>query len=158
MSRSFRRCGQSSPRSRAPLFVDSCDSRLPPGPCVPNSKHMGRVGFDARIFFPWDGRSPVSHPTCDVPFPPRRSGEHRKARKGCPGPPLYQGVRGSVWNPEPSRERVGDWGGPGRSGPPCVLPKGKPQDQTERGGIVLAAYAGPRAPRGGVSRKRRCTY
>ena len=35
-----------------------------------------------------------------------------------PGPtrvdpgPLYQGVRGSVWNPETSRERVGDWGGP----------------------------------------------
>jgi hypothetical protein len=26
--------------------------------------------------------------------------------------PLYQGVRGSVWDPEPSRERVGDWGGP----------------------------------------------
>jgi hypothetical protein len=24
---------------------------------------------------------------------------------------LYQGVRGSVWDPEPSRERVGDWGG-----------------------------------------------
>jgi tetratricopeptide (TPR) repeat protein len=28
-TRSFRRCGQSSPRSRAPLFVGSCDSRLP---------------------------------------------------------------------------------------------------------------------------------
>ena len=25
-----------------------------------------------------DGRSPVSHPTCEVPFPPRRSGEYRK--------------------------------------------------------------------------------
>jgi len=29
-------------------------------------------------FFPLDGRSPVSHPTCEVPFPPRRSGEYRK--------------------------------------------------------------------------------
>jgi hypothetical protein len=26
--------------------------------------------------------------------------------------PLYQGGWGSVWDPEPSRERVGDWGGP----------------------------------------------
>jgi hypothetical protein len=26
------------------------------------------------VFFTWDGRSPVSHPTCDVPFPPRRTG------------------------------------------------------------------------------------
>jgi len=24
----------------------------------------------------------------------------------------YQGVRGSVWNPDTLRERVGDWGGP----------------------------------------------
>ena len=29
-----------------------------------------------------------------------------------PARPLYQGVRGSVWDPETSRERVGDWGGP----------------------------------------------
>ena len=41
-------------------------------------EHIGRVGFDPRSFFPWHGRSPVSHPTRDVPFPPRRSGEHRK--------------------------------------------------------------------------------
>ncbi len=41
-------------------------------------EHMDRVGFDPRSFSPLDGRSPVSHPTCDVPFPPRRSGEHRK--------------------------------------------------------------------------------
>ena len=26
--------------------------------------------------------------------------------------PLYHGVRRSVWDPETSRERVGDWGGP----------------------------------------------
>jgi hypothetical protein len=71
---------------------------------------MVRVGFDPRSFSPWDGRSPVSHPTCDVPFPPRRPGEYRKGM--IPARPLYQGVRGSVWDPETSRERVGDWGGP----------------------------------------------
>ena len=27
-------------------------------------------------------------------------------------PALYKGVRGSGWDPAPSRERVGDWGGP----------------------------------------------
>ena len=26
--------------------------------------------------------------------------------------PWYQGVRRSVWDPETSRERIGDWGGP----------------------------------------------
>jgi hypothetical protein len=63
-----------------------------------------------RLFFPLDGRSPVSHPTCEVPFPPRRSGEYRKGI--IPARPLYQGGWGSVWDPEPSKERVGDWGGP----------------------------------------------
>jgi hypothetical protein len=29
-----------------------------------------------------------------------------------PARPLYQGVWESVWDPEPSKERVGDWGGP----------------------------------------------
>ena len=60
--------------------------------------------------FPLDGRSPVSHTTCEVPFPPRRSGEHRKGM--IPARPLHQGGSGSVWDPEPSKERVGDWGGP----------------------------------------------
>jgi hypothetical protein len=36
---------------------------------------MGRAGFDARSFFPWDGMPPVSHPTCDVPFPLQREPE-----------------------------------------------------------------------------------
>jgi len=68
---------------------------------------MGRVRFDPLSFFPWDGRSPESHPTCNVPFPPketRRILERDDAR--------YQGVRRSVWDTETSRERVGDWGGP----------------------------------------------
>ena len=49
-------------------------------------------------------------------------------------------------------------------GDPANIGKGRsrparmPQEQTESGGIVLAAYAGPRAPRGGVTRKRRCTH
>jgi len=67
---------------------------------------MGRKGFDSRIFFPPD----MAGPTCDVPFPPRRPGEYRKWM--IPARPLYQGVGGSVWDPKPSRERVGDWGGP----------------------------------------------
>jgi len=29
-----------------------------------------------------------------------------------PARPLYQGGCASVWDPEPSKERVGDWGGP----------------------------------------------
>jgi hypothetical protein len=69
-------------------------------------QHIGRVGFDASIFAPGTCRSPLSPPTCDVPFPPRRSGEYRKGM--IPARPLYQGVRGSGWDPEPSRERVGD--------------------------------------------------
>jgi hypothetical protein len=52
----------------------------------------------------------LSHPTCEVPFPPRRPGQYRKGM--IPDRPRYQGVRGSVWDPEPSKERVGDWGGP----------------------------------------------
>ena len=89
---------------------------------------MGRVGIDARSFFPWDGRSPVSHPTCDVPFPLRGTGRYRKGMISAH--PSYQGVRRSVWDPETfapgqksraearptgravSRERLGDWDGP----------------------------------------------
>jgi hypothetical protein len=62
----------------------------------------------------WDGMSPVSHPTCDVPFPPRRTGEYWKG----------------MISARPLDRR--------RSGPFCVLPKGVPQGQTESGGIVLA--------------------
>ena len=54
-----------------------------------------------------------------------------------PARPLYQGVTGSVWDPETSRERVGDWG---RSetvwallSSSCVLPKGVPQGHGEWG-------------------------
>ena len=76
-------------------------------------EHMGRVEFelfDPRSFFPWDGRSPVSYPMSDVPFPPRRTGENRKGMISAG--PLYQGFRRSVWDSQTSRERIGDWGGP----------------------------------------------
>ena len=39
-----------------------------------------------------------------------RSGKYRKGM--ILARPLYQGVRGSVWDPDPSKERVGDWGRP----------------------------------------------
>jgi hypothetical protein len=68
-------------------------------------QHMGRVGFDARIFSPWDIMSPLSQPTCDVPFPQRRSGEYRHGM--VPARPLYQGGQGIGLG-----ERVGAWGGP----------------------------------------------
>ena len=77
---------------------------------VPPWGTHGPGGVQFPYFFPLDGRSPVSHPTCEVPFPPRRSGEYRKGL--IPARPLYQGGCGSVWDPEPSKERVGDWGGP----------------------------------------------
>jgi hypothetical protein len=87
-------------------------------------------GSNPVVFSPWDGRSPVSHPTCDVPFPPRRP----------PARPLYPGVRRSVWDPEPSESGsvIGaDWR---RFGPSCVLPKGVPQGHSP-------PCVGPRAPR-----------
>jgi hypothetical protein len=95
----------------------------------------------------------VSHPTCEVPFLPRRSGEYRKGM--IPARPLYQGGCGSVWDPEPSKERGAHRQ---RFGPSCVLLKRVPQGRTESGGVVLAAHAGPRVPSGGVTLKRLCTY
>jgi hypothetical protein len=85
---------------------DPCSESVPPrgGEGVLNpqasrrGEHMGRVGFDARSFFPWDGRSLVSHPTGDVPFPPRRTGRYWKGMISAH--PSYQGFRRSVWDPE----------------------------------------------------------
>jgi hypothetical protein len=44
---------------------------LKQGPGILFGGNLGRVGFDTRSFFPWDGRSPEPHPTCDIPFPAR---------------------------------------------------------------------------------------
>jgi hypothetical protein len=98
----------------------------------------------------------LSHPTCEVPFPLRRSGEYRYWM--IPARPLYQGGWRSVWDPEPSKERVGDWGGPATVWSLLCGAERVPQGRTESGGIVLAANAGPRVPSGGVTLKRRCTY
>jgi hypothetical protein len=75
------------------------------------------------VFFHWDGRSPVPHNTCDIPFPPRSTGRYRK--RMISARLSYQGVRRSVWDPETfaqaearptgrtvSKERLGDWDGP----------------------------------------------
>jgi CCR4-NOT transcription complex subunit 10 len=75
--------------------------------CLPLSLSVS-LSYSLGISLPL--RSPVSHPKCEVPFPPRRSGEYRKGM--IPARPLYQGGCGSVWDPEPSKEQVGDWGGP----------------------------------------------
>jgi hypothetical protein len=62
--------------------------------------NLGRLGFDIHSFPPWDGRSPVSHPACDIPFPPSRTGIYRKLMISAH--PSYQGVKRSesVWDPE----------------------------------------------------------
>ena len=44
------------------------------------------------------GRSPAYHLTCDIPFPPRRTGRYWK--RIISARPSHQGVRRSVWNPE----------------------------------------------------------
>ena len=52
----------------------------------------------------------MSHPTCDVPFPPKKNGRYRKGMfSACPS---YQGVRRSVWDPETFA--------PGRRGAPTL--------------------------------------
>jgi hypothetical protein len=75
-----------------------------------------------------------------------------------PARPLYQGGCGSVWDPEPSKERVGDWGGPATVWSLVCVAERVPQGRPASGGIALAANAGPRVPSGGVTLKRRCTY
>ena len=114
--------------------------------CLPLSLSVS-LSYSLGISLPL--RSPVSHPKCEVPFPPRRSGEYRNGL--IPARPLYQGGWGSVWDPEPSKERVGDWGGPATVWSSCALLKRVQQGRTGSGGIVLAANAGPRVPSGGVT-------
>ena len=94
----------------------------------------------------------MSHPTCEAPFPPRRSGLVSSRPARC--------TRGAVDrfgipNPRKSGSVIG--ADRQRFGPSCVLLKRVPQGRTESGGIALAANAGPRVPSGGVTLKRRCT-
>ena len=148
-----------------PLHHPSSTGNDPLRSSAPTHEHFPACPFPSApkplqhrfpYFFSLDGRSPVSHPTCEVPFPPRRSGEYRKGM--MPARPLYQGGCGSVWDPEPSKERVGDWGGPATVWSLLCVAERVPQGRTESGSIVLAANAGPRVPSGGVTLKRRCTY
>ena len=75
-----------------------------------------------------------------------------------PACPLYQGDWELVWDPEPSKERVGHWGGPATVSSLLCVAERVPRGRTESGGIVLAANAGPRVSSGGVTLKRRCAY
>jgi len=75
-----------------------------------------------------------------------------------PARPLYQGGCGSVWDPEPSKERVGDWGGQATVWSLLRDAETRATRPDGEWGIALAANAGPRAPSGGVTLKRRCTY
>ena len=73
--------------------------------------------------------------------------------------PLYQGGCGSVWDPEPSKERVGDWGRPATVWSLlCVAETHATRSNGEWGYRVPASNAGPRVPSGGVTLKKRCTY
>jgi hypothetical protein len=52
--------------------------------------NLVRVRFDTCSFSPWDGRSPVSHPTCDIPF----SKENLQIpERDDPSPPVVPGVQ-----------------------------------------------------------------
>ncbi len=124
-------------------------------------ERMGRVGFDSRVSPPLDGRSPVSHPTCEVtfppvPFPPRRSGEYWQGM--IPARPLYQGGCGSVWDPEPSKERVGDWGVPATVWSLFCVVETRATRPNGEWGYSTRRQCWPRVPSGDVTLKRRCTF
>jgi len=68
-----------------------------------------------------------------------------------------QGGCGSVWDPEPSKERVGDWGGPATVWSLMCVAETRATRPNGEWGYSIAANAGPRVP-SGVTLKRRCTY
>ena len=83
------------------------------------------------------------------------------------GPPVVRGVKRSVWDPESfaqGRRHIPQGAPSLRNGqvigtdrrmpePPCAR-QHVPQDQTESRGRCSLSYAGPRAPRGCVTRQR----
>ena len=126
--------GNSLPR-RAPGCV--CFITAGEIPASPRYRYLryredtGPVGFDPLSVFPCDFRSPVSHPTCDVPFPPRRPGEYWE---GVFRPASCTRGSGDPSQFRISREWVGDWGGPETVWAllcVTVLSKGVPHGQTE---------------------------
>ena len=61
------------------------------------------------VFFP----GMAGHPCLILharPFPSKEN--QRISERDDLGPPFVPGVRRSVWDPETSRELIGDWGGP----------------------------------------------
>jgi hypothetical protein len=107
------RDGQTSPlRPRLVVSRSTCPP-LSPSPHA-NSFVIGaaviNTRFDPRPFFPSMAGHSCLTLRATFLFPPRRPGEYWKGM--IPARALYQGVRGSVWDPEPLRERVSDWGGP----------------------------------------------
>ena len=81
------------------------------------------------------------------------SEENRRILEGNdPGPPVVPGGQGIGLG-----EWVGDWGGPEDGLVPLVCCRKACHKAKRRVGIQCSPpYAGARAPRGGVSRKRRC--
>jgi len=77
-----------------------------------------------------------------------------------PARPLYQGVRGSVWDPETSRERVGDWGGPETVWALlCVAERcATTRPNGEWGYSTRRHMLGPGRPGAVSPGRRRCTY
>ena len=72
-----------------------------------------------------------------------------------PARPLYQGVRKFVGDPETSRERVSDWGGPATVWALLCVAERRATRPNGKWGYSIRRL---RAPRGGVTRKRHCTY
>ena len=62
------------------------------------------------VFFPPGWQVTRVSPYVRGPFPSKEI--RRIPERVDPGPPVVPGGSGSVWDPEPSKERVGDWGGP----------------------------------------------
>ena len=118
------------------------------GDVDPHGGGLGAVGFDSRIFFPGWQVTRVS-PYVRGPFP----------TKGMiPARPLYQGGRGSVWDPAPSKERVGDWDGPATVWSLLCVAETRATRPNGELGYNTRSNSGPRVPSGGVTLKRCCTY
>ena len=89
-------------------------------PALRRARHLERGGGTApqafRRGYTWAGWGSIFFPLAGHAFLTLRAtslslkGDPANTGKGMI--PARQGVRGSVWDPEPSKERVGDWGGP----------------------------------------------
>ena len=118
-----------------PLHHPSSTGNDPLRSSAPTHEHFPACPFPSApkplqhrfpYFFSLDGRSPVSHPTCEAPFPRRRSGLVSSRPARC--------TRGAVDrfgipNPRKSGSVIG--ADRQRFGPSCVLLNRVPQGQTE---------------------------